>query len=141
MNMSNKYEREIEEILRQAGDLPSPKSQTKPTRRVWRGGSHWARRVVEDLRRVCTPGNLVKAAIILLVGSFLLRPVIPALAMYASSAGLVLLVVGVAAFVLTDRPAPEPKWRGRALNLSQRQPHWWQILYYRWQSLWRRPRR
>jgi hypothetical protein len=137
--MPERYEREIEELLRQIGDLSPREASSARLRRAWGNLAHQSQQATQSLGRYLTPGNLVKAALALLLGSLLLRAMMPSFSVYAYLIGLVLLVVGIAGFVLTDRPAPEQRWRGRIIELPNNRPPWWLELWQRWVNFWKKP--
>ncbi len=139
--MPEKYEREIEELLRQMGDLAQQEGWRTRLRRRWGRIAGYFHTRTHSLDRILTPGNIIKASLLLLVASFLLRAFVPRLSVYAYLIGLVLLVVGIAAFVLSERSAPEHRWRGRIIDLSGQQQPWWISIWYRWRDFWHRPSR
>lgn len=139
--MPEKYEREIEELLRQIGDLPSHESWTMRLRRSWNRTILRFHQRIGSFNRVLTPGNIIKISLALLLASFLLRAFVPRFSVYAYLIGLVLLVVGIAGFVLTERSAPEQRWRGRIIELPSSHGQWWHVLRDRWHDFWRRPNR
>ncbi|MCL4534499.1 MAG: hypothetical protein M1370_04980 [Bacteroidetes bacterium] len=139
--MPEKYEREIEELLRQIGDLPSHDSWTARLRRTWDRSVRYLRQRMGSFNHILTPGNIIKTALILLVASFILRAFMPRFSVYAYLIGLVLLVVGIAGFVLAERAAPEQRWRGRIIELPGSHQEWWRVVWDRWRDFWRRPGR
>ncbi len=139
--MPEKYEREIEELLRQMGDLEPKETWKVRARRLWDRAAAGVRVRARSLNGILTPGNMIKISLILLLASFVLRGFVPRFSVYAYLIGLVLLVVGIAAFVLAGRSAPRQTWRGRVIDLPNRYQPWWETAWARWRSLWRRPDR
>ncbi len=114
--MARRYEREIEDILRQAGEVgPGPVRRRRGFLGSLRayaasalGGKTWA----------ITPGRVMLAAgALLLVG--LLMPAFVQGSVWAPLAwgGLILFIVGYAMFFIRPRKA-DKRWRGRPIDDS-----------------------
>ena len=116
--MSQRYQREIEEILKdssrlkrsgQAGDLGTP---------FWKMAWIWLYGLLLS-RSWSQPGRLVLVAVLLLVSSLIIRAVIPVIAGPVAWAGLLLFVLGYAMFFIRPRPM-EQRRRGQPIgNPSQ----------------------
>jgi hypothetical protein len=63
---------------------------------------------------------------------------IPRLALYTTSMALVLLVVGVAGFVLFDQRPTTHGWRGQSLTLPPNQTPRWRGIWEQLVRYWRR---
>ena len=110
--MSERYQREIEEILRQTGDLKTPRPPRKPRRNFWRlvrlyigqslGGRGWS----------LSPGRVMLIAVSLLLAALIIK--IPLLAW----AGLLLFIVGYGMFFVKP-PKTEKRWRGQPLDIRR----------------------
>ena len=121
--MAERYKKEIEEILQQAGDLGSGgPSRSKPTflKLVWLqmvqslGGKTWAIR----------PGRVMLVAVVLLLAALLLRPTLPGIVGLLAWAGLILFIVGYAMFFIRP-PKVEKRWRGETIEYGE---SWWSRL-------------
>ena len=109
--MSDKYKREIEEILEQAGEVTGRglirKHRPSLFRLVWMyvgramGGKSWA----------ITPGRVMVAAVVVL----LLTPVLRA-GPIVGLVGLLLFIVGYAMFFVRPKNQVEKRWRGQPLD-------------------------
>ena len=121
--MSERYEREIEDILDQAGDLaPGPRSRPGLLRQLWTqavnsvSGKPWS----------ISPGRVMIAAIALLVAAVLLRPAIPGATGAMLWAALLLFILGYALFFVRPRKPAEKRWRGQPIEYDQNS--WWDKL-------------
>lgn len=123
--MSERYKKEIEEILRQAGDL-APSGQRKASQRslwrlVWRyiaqslGGKAWS----------ISPGRVMLVAICLLLLALAFGMTLPGIGGPLALAGLLLFIVGYALFFVRP-PKFEKRWRGQPLD--DRKGSWWERL-------------
>ena len=123
--MSDRYKREIEEILRQAGDMtggPEFRRRQSLPRLAWIqlrdtfGGKGWS----------LSPGRVMLIAVGLLLSALVFRAMVPGgVVALLGWAGLVLLIVGYAMFFVRPREF-EKRWRGRPVDDSG-EP-WWQRL-------------
>ena len=134
--MSEKYHREIEEILARM-DLPP--RQSPPPRRPGGGGSN---AVVRFLHRVWGPGwdvspeRLLLAALVLAVvaglGTTVVRlPLMHYVALFSVALFVTALILSMTGW---HRPRHEQRWRGQLIDLSQAR-HRERI---DWSFLWRR---
>ena len=108
--MSNKYQKEIEEILKQAGGLAPVGRPPTPRDGFWGlirgyigrflGGKGWA----------ITAGRVMLAAVVLLLGALILR------VGFLAWAGLLLFIVGYGMFFIKPRSSSEKRWRGQPLE-------------------------
>ena len=114
--MSNKYQKEIEEILEQAGESGKHRRGGKTGPSLWRliwlyvaksvGGKDWSLK----------PGRVMVIAILLLLSALILRTSLLAWA------GLLLFIVGYGMFFVRP-PKIEKRWRGQSLEDSG--DSWW----------------
>ncbi len=124
--MSERYKREIEDILNEAGDLaPAPRSGL--LRQLWTQ----AARSVSGKPWSISPGRVMIAAIALLVAAVLLRPAIPGATGAMLWAALLLFILGYALFfVRPSKMGPsksgEKRWRGQPIKYGQNS--WWDRL-------------
>jgi hypothetical protein len=120
--MSQRYQREIEDILRQAGELGSGGGRRGPRGGflwlVWRyiresiGGKNWS----------ITPGRVMLAAVSLLLSALIMRAAIPGLVGPLAWGGLILFIVGYGMFFIRPRRI-EKRWRGQPID--DRGESWW----------------
>ena len=121
--MSERYKREIEEILQQAGELGSSARASGPKRNflklVWLhaiqsvGGKTWS----------ITPGRVMLTAVVLVLSALLVGAFGLGFAGLLGWAGLILFIIGYAMFFV--RPTQvEKRWRGRAIDEEARP--WWE---------------
>ena len=113
--MSDKYKKEIEDILKQVGETaPAPRRrQSGPS--VWRliwvqlvqslGGRSWS----------LTPGRVMLLAVALLIGALIVRGLVPGLVAPLAWAGLILFIVGYGLFLVRPRRI-EKRWRGQVVD-------------------------
>ena len=120
--MSQRYKREIEEILKQAGELSPSQTRRKPRqnfrRLIWLyvsqslGGKNWS----------ISPGRVMLAAVSLLLAALILRAVIPGAVVPLAWVGLLLFIVGYGMFFIKP-PKIEKRWRGQPLE--EPGDSWW----------------
>lgn len=115
--MGRRLEKELEEILRQAGELPPP-----PRRRRL----SLPRR--PPLGRLLTPGRLMVAGVVLLVAALVVRNRLPGLVGYLGWLGLFLLILAYVVFFrqarALGRDRPGLRWRGRPVDYGPREGGW-----------------
>jgi len=114
--MARRYEEEIEDILKQAGEIGSvgPTKRRKGffvlllsyvTQSV--GGRNWS----------ITPGRIILTAAALLLVGLLLQSSIPGIGALMAWGGLALFIVGYAMFFIRPRKF-EKRWRGQPIDDS-----------------------
>ncbi len=140
--MTQKYEREIEEILRNLDEfVPEEPWYHRAARRV--GGLRGRLPVLSlgSWRRYLTVQWLMVASISLMMLGFLLRMVSGQLAWYANLLGIVLFVAALAMSVFHfGRPGYKKRWRGQVVDISSYNSSWWESIQRRWR-VWRRSQR
>lgn len=124
--MSERYKREIEEILKRSGDLAETKRPQGPRPSIWRliwlnikqslGGRTWS----------ISPGRVMLVAVCLLLSALIVRAAVPGMVAPLAWAGLLLFIVGYAMFFL-KKPGSnvEKRWRGQPIENSE---SWWDRL-------------
>ena len=136
--MTQKYEREIEEILKNLGEfVPEEPLSRRVSRRfdTWRSRFQLPRR---DWRRYLTVQWIMVASIALVMLGFVLRMVSPLLASYANLLGLLLFVVAILMSVLhLGGRRRQQRWRGRVVDTTRYDSAWWQSWKRRWRLWWR----
>ena len=123
--MPERYKREIEEILRQAGELGNgkgPGSQRPGLLKLaWRhavqslGGKTWS----------ISPGRVMLLAFSLLLAAVVVGSAVPGLIAPLAWLGLILLIVGYAMFFIRP-PRIEKRWRGQKIDYDG--DSWWDRL-------------
>lgn len=127
MSEPSKFEREIEELLARLGDW-TPKSrppgQFLETLRRWiyRWQYGW-QYAISRLRWYVPPEQLMLISILLIVGAYFFRFVLPMAARYIAVLGFIMFF---ASFLLSFGFArrPEKKWRGRVVDYGRRGGFW-----------------
>ena len=130
--MPQKYEREIDEILRRFDDWPP----RRPRRRRAMSIGAWRSRLPSVHLRM-SPTMLFVACIALALLGYLIRPIVPSLAMPLSLLGLAAFIGALVLSLTRSRSQRPSMWRGRPLQLTG--PTWLDSLRGRWHS-WRRRR-
>ena len=119
--MSQRYQKEIEEILEQSGGLKRTGrgggSGTPLWRLVWR----WVFGLLRG-RSWSEPGRLILIAVSLLLSALIIRAIVPGIAGPVAWAGLLLFVLGYAMFFVRPRRM-EKRWRGQPIDEPGRS--WW----------------
>jgi hypothetical protein len=115
--MSNRYQREIEEILDQVNEDASKGSQPKGrASQAQRTRSARRPRSGAGPRAMFTSGRLMLAGVILIVSSLLMIGVLPSLAGPAVWLGIALLITGYLVYFAKPRRTIERKWRGESIE-------------------------
>ena len=119
--MTNRYEREIEEILEQAGDVSGAKKAA-------RGGGGFFRGLRQGLNSSSgggswqiTPARVFMVSIALLLTALLMSSLAPGLVPFFGWGGLVLFIIAYALFFARPGKAIEKRWRGRVV---EERPTW-----------------
>ena len=122
--MPDRYQREIEDILQQAGDLGTGPRSARRRRGllalVWRylgqapSGKAWA----------ITPGRVMLAAVAVLLLALVAGSMTSGVAPLLGFAGLLLFIVGYAMFFIKP-PKAEKRWRGQPIEYGS---SWWSRL-------------
>jgi hypothetical protein len=123
MMMSNRYQREIEEILQQAGELGDGKGQRGGRRGLFGllrgyvaqsiGGKTWS----------ITPGRVMLVAVALLLSALIMTAAVPGMVGPLAWAGLLLFIVGYAMFFIKPSKV-EKRWRGQPID--DHGERWWE---------------
>ncbi len=109
--MSERYQREIEEILEEAGDLVPARSRFG----FWRLIRAYIGQSLRRKRWSLSPGRVMLIAVSLLLAALVLRGALPGIVGPLAWAGLLLFIVGYGLFFV-KRPKDEKRWRGQALE-------------------------
>jgi hypothetical protein len=128
-----KYEREIEEILRKAS-FSAPKGGPHPPGWTASLTSEW-QRVLADV----SPKRLLALGLILALVGYVLREFLPEIGAVVSLLALVLLLGGLALSMTRRNGKPPTGWRGRSLEEPRSTVDLWDVIVRRWRA-WRRGR-
>ena len=113
--MSERYEKEIEDILGQANERAPGKPGSKRGRsaisRLPRAGWRPPR-----VRLNLTPGKLLLAGVALLLIALILGSFVPAIGPFAFWLGIGLFVLGYVLFFARPRRSMERRWRGQSIE-------------------------
>ncbi len=123
--MSERYQREIEEILKQAGDLGrSPKRGSGPPKyNFWKLVWLYVKRSLGGKVWSLSPGRIMLIAVSLLLAALIVRPIgLGGLVAPFAWAGLLLFIVAYALFFVRP-PKLDRRWRGQALD--RKGESWW----------------
>lgn len=124
--MPQKYQREIEEILQQAGDMgladpPKRRQKLGFGRLAWEyfkqsiGGSAFS----------ITPGRIMLGAVLILLAALVLNLATPGFGIVGILAwvGFILFIVGYAMFFIRPKPV-QKRWRGDVIEYRQGDSLW-----------------
>ena len=131
--MPEKYEREIEEILRKAS-FSAPKGGPRPPGWLASLTSEW-----QQLLADVSPRRLLALGLVLALVGYVLREFLPEVGAAVSLLALALLLSGLALSVARRNGKPASGWRGRSLEEPRSTVDLWEVIVRRWQS-WRRGR-
>jgi hypothetical protein len=120
--MSERYKKEIEEVLKQAGELGTSSGRPRRQRSLW--GLIWLQvaQSVGGRTWSITPGRVMLTAVALLLGALIVRSFAPGIVGLLFWAGLVLFIVGYAMFFVRPKTV-EKRWRGQSIEYDG--STWW----------------
>ena len=110
--MGKRYEREIEDILKQAGEAAPRRNSVNLPALVWRS----AVRPLRDRSVAFSPGRLMLAGVVFLLATLLFHTFLPWTVAPLAVAGVVLFVVGYGMFFVKPRSRHEKRWRGKVIE-------------------------
>ena len=114
--MPERYKREIEEILKQAGEIRSLPRERKPQKpSIWELVWLYVKRSLGGKAWSFSPGRVLLIAIALLFAALVVRPFSGGLVAPLAWAGLLLFIVGYAMFFVKP-PKLEKRWRGQTID-------------------------
>jgi hypothetical protein len=119
--MSQRYQREIEDILKQSGELKRTGRGGGSGPSFWQLVRLWISRLLRG-RSWSQPGRLILIAVSLLLSALIIRSIVPGIAGPVAWAGLLLFVLAYAMFFVRPRET-EKRWRGQPLD--EPGPSWW----------------
>lgn len=116
--MPKKYQQEIEEILRQAGDLGTGDTPLRPPKQgfvsqVW----SYFKQSISGSALSITPGRVMLGAVLILLAALVLNVATPGFGIVGLLAwlGFILFIVGYAMFFIKPKPV-EKRWRGDVIQ-------------------------
>ena len=120
--MSERYQREIEEILGQING--EPQHTARPKKRGF------GRAVIAAIGRFLggrgwnlSPGRIMVGSLVLLLLAALFRASMPGLVAPIAWAAVIVFILGYALFFINPHPSNEKRWRGRLIETT---PGWWE---------------
>ena len=121
--MADRYQREIEEILRKAGDVappvaPSPR-KAGLRRLIWTN----IKQSLAGKPLSFTPGRAMLAAVLLLLAALVLNSVGVGPVALVALAGLILFIVAYGMFFIRP-PKPQKRWRGQVIEEEKNGGPW-----------------
>ena len=123
----DRYQREIEELLRNMQDFVPEETLVQRARKRTTYFITCLRASLAYFATHLSARHLFIAAIALTMASLLLRSAMPRFAAYGSLVALVLFLVAVVALIAGDRRSEQRFWRGRPMDTSGGNgagPHW-----------------
>jgi uncharacterized membrane protein YedE/YeeE len=129
--VSDKMEREVEEILRKLDKFVPEESRLARARRTVRQATSDLLHTLQARLFRVSLGQVMLASLILVVLAFFFRSASPTLARWAIIGGLLLFFTAFVLSLLGGRPRYERRWRGQVIDLSEpglgsRLRHWLQ---------------
>ena len=114
--MSSKYQREIEDILEQAGEVGARPPSHPPRgysfrRLVWL----YVKQLLGGKALSISPGRVMLVGFVLLLATLLVRPFVAGITGYLAWAGLLLFIIGYG-MVLARPPRVDKRWRGKSIE-------------------------
>ena len=114
--MAKKYQREIEDILKQAGEVvPARRSHGSsaglPTL-AWR----YLAASVRDRSARFSPGRLMFIGVALLLATLIFRPLVSWMVAPLAVVGVIVFVAGYGMFFIKPRRRYEKRWRGQPID-------------------------
>ncbi len=125
--MSERYQREIEEILGNVEDLRSHRAKSKE-RGFLRAAGSAAGRFLGGRSWRLSPGRIMLGSLVLLLVALLVKGSTPGLVAPIVWTGVVLFILGYALFFVNNPPSYEKRWRGRVIETAPR----WRDRFLRW---------
>ena len=126
--MSDQYQKEIEEILKKAGESPQHPVEQQPRPGLWRLLRQFFRQSMGGRGWSISPGRVMLTAVSLLLAALVLRMFIPSVVGPLALVGLLLFIVGYGMFFVSPRKGLEKKWRGQLIEEPTRNAlaTWWE---------------
>ena len=119
--MSKRYQDEIEEILKKAGDLEPAPRRPDPEPTYWQLIAGYFHRFVGGRKLLSSSGRVMLAGISLLLVGLLFTRVVPGIGALVAVVAVVLLISGYGMALAKPRKV-EKRWRGRVIEEDE---SWW----------------
>jgi VIT1/CCC1 family predicted Fe2+/Mn2+ transporter len=117
--VSDKLEREVEEILRKLDRfVPKEGPLARARRRVGQAAADFFHAVLARLSHISL-GQVMLASLVLVVLAFFFRGASPMLARWVIIGGLILFFTAFVLSLRSGRSRYERRWRGRVIDLSE----------------------
>ncbi len=113
--MPERYREEIEEILRQAGELAPPQPRRRSGPGIWGLIGLYVRQSLGGRLLSISPGRIMAAALIILLLALVFGRMGPGIGAPLALAALLLFIVGYA-WVFLKPPKIEKRWRGQPID-------------------------
>ena len=124
--MSERYQREIEEILGKVNE--GPQKRAKPGNRSLLGAiGALAGRFLGGRGWHLSPGRIMLGSLSLLLVAVLFKASMPGLWAPIAWVAIVAFILGYALFFINPDAAYEKRWRGRVIEVA---PSWWARLLH-----------
>ncbi|MDP6064192.1 MAG: hypothetical protein QGI49_05310 [SAR202 cluster bacterium] len=121
--MSNRYQREIEEILQQAGELGNGQGNRGGREGLFGLLRRYIAQSIGGKTWSITPGRVMLVAMVLLLSALIMTSSVPGMVGPLAWAGLLLFIVGYAMFFIKPSKI-EKRWRGQPID--DRGERWWE---------------
>ena len=124
--MPQKYQREIEEILQQAGDMGlSEPPKRGPKQGFGRLAWEYFKQSIGGSAFSVTPGRVMLGAVLILLAALVLNLATPGFGIVGILAwlGFILFIVGYALFFIKPRPV-QKRWRGDVIEYQGGESLW-----------------
>ena len=113
--MPERYKEEIEEILKQAGELASARKRRKPGASVWRLIWAYVRNSLSGRLLSVSPGRVMVSAVLILLLALIFSRIVPGIGGPLALAALLLFIVGYG-WIFLKPPKIEKRWRGQPFD-------------------------
>lgn len=123
--MGNRYQKEIEEILKKSGGPARPPRRSGGGLSFWRMAWLLLRRSLGGKMLSISPGRVMLVSGSLLLSALIFRAVFPGIVAPLAWAGLLLFIVGYGMFFVRPQNK-EKRWRGQVIEGSGES--WWDRL-------------
>mgnify|MGYP001191181575 CR=1 FL=1 len=120
--MPEKYQKEIEEILRQAGEMTPSRRGRKPGPGVWQAAKLYAAQSLGGKAWSLSAGRILVVAICLLLLAAIFSRIVPGIGAPLALAALLLGIGGYGMLLAKPRKL-EKRWRGQTLDEGG--TSWW----------------
>ena len=123
--MSERYQREIEEILEQANEaLPRKGPERRPQRGMFAAIGSFFGGVPGGKKWAITPGRLMLLAVALILAALIARAMTPGIVAPLLWIGFFLFIVAYGLFFIRPWSKYEKRWRGRVVE--DYDDSWWE---------------